>query len=130
METARFDVLSRALSRERSRRTALAALLAGPLALLGVTETTAKHKQRNPCKGKPDDTPCKGDGRCLLGVCNPRPTCGGLDRPSLAAFLSRTSRNLRRNGKTSRRPCCGCQICGARQAATATLCGMAHSQIV
>jgi hypothetical protein len=29
-----------------------------------------------PCQGRPDDTPCNGDGRCLNGVCNPKPTCG------------------------------------------------------
>ena len=28
-----------------------------------------------PCQGQPDNTPCNGDGRCLTGVCNPKPTC-------------------------------------------------------
>jgi hypothetical protein len=30
-----------------------------------------------PCQGATDDTPCDGSDRCLLGRCNPRPTCGG-----------------------------------------------------
>jgi hypothetical protein len=28
-----------------------------------------------PCDGKADDTACNGDGKCLNGVCNPRPEC-------------------------------------------------------
>lgn len=29
------------------------------------------------CQGsQPNDTACEGDGRCLDGVCKPRPTCG------------------------------------------------------
>ncbi|HEU5434566.1 MAG TPA: hypothetical protein VFU81_23030 [Thermomicrobiales bacterium] len=77
MDPTRFDARSRALGRHQSRRTALAAFLAGPLALLAAGATEARHKKRkkNPCKGKPDDAPFKGTGRCLLGVCNSKPTC-------------------------------------------------------
>jgi hypothetical protein len=28
-----------------------------------------------PCAGKTDNADCNGDGRCLNGVCNPKPTC-------------------------------------------------------
>jgi hypothetical protein len=78
MHPSRFDALSRTLGRQHSRRTTLAVLLAGPLALLGGSETAARHKKHNPCKGKADNIPCKGSGRCLSGVCHLEPTCLGF----------------------------------------------------
>jgi hypothetical protein len=31
------------------------------------------------CDGKADDSACNGDGRCLNGVCKPKPTCVGTN---------------------------------------------------
>src|SRR4051812_18617512 len=93
MDPRRFDSLSRDLSRARSRRGALSAVVGGTLALLGVTETTAKHKHKKKhsppvapppssppgapppppgspppppteCQGLSDFTPC-GAGGCM-----------------------------------------------------------------
>lgn len=75
MEPPRFDALSRIVGRPHSRRTTLALLTTGPLALRGMSEAETRRKKKQPCKGKPDDTPCKGDGRCLSGVCQPKPAC-------------------------------------------------------
>jgi hypothetical protein len=81
MDPTRFDALSRALGREHPRRTALALLAAAPLALGGKTATAARLKKKNPCKAKPNDTPCQGSGRCLSGACHPEPTCGDPGAP-------------------------------------------------
>jgi hypothetical protein len=98
MDGTQFDTLTRALVELRSRR-GLGRLLgglvvAGSLPRLGSAATTAKGKKAKKkrkkkarpqppvapppafsCQGQPDDTPCNGDGRCLLGRCNPRPNC-------------------------------------------------------
>jgi hypothetical protein len=96
MDDSRFDTLVRSLTDVRSRR-GLTRLLAGvavsgPLALLGLAETEGKGKKGKkkkkkkkkrsttspgPCAGKPNDSACNGDGKCLNGVCNPKPTCIG-----------------------------------------------------
>jgi hypothetical protein len=34
-----------------------------------------------PCQGLANDAPCNGDGRCLAGVCNPRPDCDPVGTP-------------------------------------------------
>src|SRR5215211_8507750 len=33
-----------------------------------------------PCDGTPNDSPCNGDGKCLNGVCNPKPGCLGYNK--------------------------------------------------
>ena len=47
MDPCRFDSLSRELTRARSRRGVVAALVAGALGLQGLTETTAKHHKKH-----------------------------------------------------------------------------------
>src|SRR4051812_26024409 len=47
MDPHRFDGLARELTRARSRRGALAAVLGSALGLLGLAETTAKHKKKH-----------------------------------------------------------------------------------
>src|SRR4051794_402552 len=47
MDPRRFDSLSRDLGRARSRRSALAAVFGSALVLLGLAETTAKHKKKH-----------------------------------------------------------------------------------
>jgi hypothetical protein len=85
METTRFDQITSTLGETSTRRGALRALAAaafglGSVAVLGSQESAAKRrkkgkKKRPTCQGQPDDTPCNGDGRCLNGVCQARPTC-------------------------------------------------------
>jgi hypothetical protein len=37
--------------------------------------TTTTPPPSGPCAGKADNADCNGDGRCLNGGCNPKPTC-------------------------------------------------------
>src|SRR3954462_4643691 len=71
MDPRRFDSLSRDLSRARSRRGALASLVGGTLALLGPTETTAKHKHKHK---KKRSSPASPPGSSPPPGCTPRCT--------------------------------------------------------
>ena len=52
MDEIRFDVLTRSLKKARSRRSALATLLGGPLGLLGLAGTVAKKSKHANAEGK------------------------------------------------------------------------------
>jgi hypothetical protein len=87
MEAGRFDALARTLTRGRTRRRALAGLLAGALGILGTHSDDAAAKNKKPCppckkrkKGKckanaPDGTACAG-GTCQSGRCVAAPPSG------------------------------------------------------
>ena len=105
MDSARFDSLTRSLTRAGSRRRAMAAAIGGALAVLALAdpehavagnsgkckpkcadcETCDKgpcHRtqhgkvcKKGKCKPKPNDIPCSGSGKCLNGICNAQPTC-------------------------------------------------------
>jgi hypothetical protein len=81
MDDVRFDILSRSLSTDQSRRTIARLLgglaLGGPLALLRLAEAEAKCKKKcgpckrckkGKCKPKPAGTACSG-GTCQRGAC-------------------------------------------------------------
>jgi hypothetical protein len=116
MDGSQFDSLVKGLTAYGSRRRALSALLAGVVGLLnwpGQEDAEAhdlsdkckkksgkakrkclkkarKHNAAHiafPCQGQPDDTPCNGDGRCLNGVCNPKPTCS-LGRRGISGSIT------------------------------------------
>ena len=102
MDADRFDRLLRSLVTVRSRR-GISRFLIGsvvgssltPLALqsgLVAKQGHRHHKKKScpPCKqkkngkcrgAKPNDAACNGDGRCLNGVCNPKPTCSPAGGP-------------------------------------------------
>jgi hypothetical protein len=94
MDEQRFDALTRSLTRAHARRGALVAVLGGALGLLGLAETTAKHKKRKKkhkttsppppstcipsCAGKVCGSdgcggtcgiPCTGGKTCQDGLC-------------------------------------------------------------
>ena len=105
MDRTRVDTLTCSLSTGGSRRRALAAVFTGVITSLFARENADAHnplktckkksgKQKkacvkkakkhnaahategtDPCTGQANDTACNGDGRCLHGVCNPKPTC-------------------------------------------------------
>ena len=94
MDTDRFDQLTRVLRRARSRRGALAALLAGPLGLLGLAYADAEKRKGKrkgglgspppPCAngvndGAENDVDCGGTcPRCANGkTCVNRDDCAG-----------------------------------------------------
>ena len=113
METARFDHITSTLGETSTRRGALRGLAAaafglGSVAVLGSQESAAKRrrgskkKQKSPCQGQPDDTPCNGDGRCRNGLCQARPTCA--TSPTVCPNTT--------TGSVVDRACCS-SICGA-----------------
>jgi hypothetical protein len=94
MNPVRFDQLLRSYMRRYPRRwlnqTVLGLAVGSVLGASATERASAKknkkhHKQNcRPCKkrkngrcrgNKPNNSSCKGDGRCLKGICNPRPTC-------------------------------------------------------
>lgn len=85
MDADRFATLARALTEARSRRAALAAVLGGTLALLGLADTTAtkgkdkkdKHKDKKKA-GCNVDLDCPGREICNGGRCGP-PDCAFND---------------------------------------------------
>ncbi len=99
MDTDRFDKLARALTATPSRRGVGRAFVGFTLAAVLARSTYgagagAKKKKCGPCqtrkKGKctghkPDDARCRGDGKCLAGTCNPRPTCPSFGAPCTGA---------------------------------------------
>ncbi len=94
MESRAFDTLTRSLSGAPSRRVLARAfagsVLGGLLSVVGHEEADARKcgpclvKKRGRCtKDRRDDRPCRGDGRCLNGRCNPKQTCKGFLDPCL-----------------------------------------------
>jgi hypothetical protein len=107
MDPVRFDQLLRSLMRRypslmrryprRWLNQAVLGLAVGSVLGASATERAAAKKHKNnkkkncpPCKkrkngrcrgNKPNNTVCKGDGRCLDGVCQPRPTCSPAGGP-------------------------------------------------
>lgn len=95
MDASRFDRFTRALTVTTSRRGGVRVLtgltLAGVLLpRFGLTGVAGKKKRCDPCQirknGKckglqPDDTPCRGAGKCFAGTCNPRPACPPYGSP-------------------------------------------------
>ncbi|MDQ2655123.1 MAG: hypothetical protein M3Z20_18990, partial [Chloroflexota bacterium] len=87
MDANGFDALARTLTDARSRRGALASLLAGTFGLAALTETAAKKKKPCPpckkrkkgkCKAKlPDGTACES-GTCQGGRCVTHPCRDGI----------------------------------------------------
>ena len=78
MDAGRLASILRSLTASNSRRAVLGVVLGGPVVVQRLTQTeasTRKKRKRNPCKGKADDAPCKGTGRCLSGDCIPKPPC-------------------------------------------------------
>ncbi len=89
MDVDRFGSLARAVRGVASRRLVTRALvrlsLAGALGVAGLEDAAARRcgpcltRRNGRCRrDRPDDTPCKSDGRCLNGRCNPAPTCKGF----------------------------------------------------
>jgi hypothetical protein len=76
MDPIRFDTLTRSLTAARSRRAALAALLGGSLALLGLADSTAKKKG----KGKKNKLGqvCRASCNVTCGTCYTRAAGGTL----------------------------------------------------
>ncbi len=90
MDTDRFDDVARAFG-ARSRRVVLGLTMGGLLGGLGMTASQAKKRKnkkkckkkcspcqsckKGKCKLKPDDSSCRGSGKCLDGQCHPLPVC-------------------------------------------------------
>jgi hypothetical protein len=84
MDGSQFDTLLRQMTTTRSRRGALAGLLAGSLGILGLTETDAKRHKKKPKKKKPSPPasppPSPPAATCSDGIQNGSETgvdCGG-----------------------------------------------------
>lgn len=94
MHATRFDQLARGLSHHSNRRTLLGVTIASLLSLpgqqVGAAKKNKKRKKaqekckkrgtcwtfkKGKCKRTPDDTACRGSGKCLKGRCNPLPIC-------------------------------------------------------
>jgi hypothetical protein len=88
MDGTHFDALTRTLRNVHSRRGLVrwlggAVLAAGPLVPSGTAQARScspcQKKKHHKCKADPtrNDATCNGDGKCLNGRCNPKPTCDG-----------------------------------------------------
>src|SRR3954469_22461870 len=73
MDPRHFDSLARDLTRARSRRGTLAAVVGGTLALLGLTESSAKHKHKR--KHKHPSPPASPSPPGCVPSCSGQ-TCG------------------------------------------------------
>ena len=107
MDGARVDALTRALTDIRSRRGALASMLAGLLGLLGLTEAAAKKKQKKdkkPKKGNKSKKGSKGNKSRGKGGGGKPPVDpgdgseGALD-PEEAAFFTLLNNHRAANGR-------------------------------
>ncbi|HEU5432097.1 MAG TPA: hypothetical protein VFU81_10565 [Thermomicrobiales bacterium] len=106
MDAERLASVLRSLATSGSRRTVLGGVIAGPAVFQRLTQAKAssrKKRKKSPCARQPNDASCKGTGRCLSGICNPKPTCLGFGADCT----------------TNRDGCC-CHLCKSKSGVTYT----------